>query len=262
MLRRIGAQAFSLVELLVVIAILLTLLTLLLPSLREAREQARQVKCASNLRQLGLGLHLYAVDYNGMLMPLAYFDDWPATYWWGRDGDEGIDQTKSFIWSYLASDLRPQGLYECPSQPWGSYDRTQGLSGVVSSTYGYNGYFLCPPQTPGWSYSIGHRPWRNLDLLRDPSRIFAFADTMIDLDGVLSNTALLDPPYLFNEGRWTQNQSPTTSFRHDLQTNAVHADGHVEAYGLPEAQITSARYAIGSVGRANDPHYVPDWREW
>jgi prepilin-type N-terminal cleavage/methylation domain-containing protein len=55
--------AFTLVELLVVIAILAVLLGLLLPTLGTARLYARRAACASNLRQVGVAIHLYAKDF-------------------------------------------------------------------------------------------------------------------------------------------------------------------------------------------------------
>ena len=65
-------RAFSLIELIVVIAIAATLIGLLMPGLRAARESARRLICASNERQIGVGLALYAKDEMER-MPTSWF---------------------------------------------------------------------------------------------------------------------------------------------------------------------------------------------
>jgi prepilin-type N-terminal cleavage/methylation domain-containing protein len=54
---------FTLVEILVVVAILGVLVALLLPAIQKARESARKSQCANHLKQIGLGMQAYLLDY-------------------------------------------------------------------------------------------------------------------------------------------------------------------------------------------------------
>jgi prepilin-type processing-associated H-X9-DG protein len=259
-------RAYSLIELLVVIGTIALLMSMLVPTLGQAHAQAKAVVCAGHLAQLGHAFHMYAAEYRGLALPLAYTDssiigDRPPVYWWGTNDGGGVDHTQGFVWPYLQSDLKRGGLFECPAQPWGSY-HPQGAAEQVTSTYGYNGYYLCPPHSTR-SRDIGRQPWKNLDCLSLPQRLFTFADTLIDMgDGLPSNNALLDPPFLYAGHRWVPNESPTTAFRHRGRVNVLLADGHGEGFGLAGERMQNEQYRIGSVGGENDPHYVPDWREW
>jgi len=58
-------QGFTLIELLVVMVIIALLVGLLLPALARAKEEARKTQCRSNLRQIGLGIEMYANDNGG-----------------------------------------------------------------------------------------------------------------------------------------------------------------------------------------------------
>jgi prepilin-type N-terminal cleavage/methylation domain-containing protein len=81
-MRRIR-QAFSLVELLVVIAVVSMLAVLLLPAVQAARESARKAECSNHLRQLGIGFSAYHDAWQAF--PISGRGPWPA--WPGAEAD-------------------------------------------------------------------------------------------------------------------------------------------------------------------------------
>ncbi len=82
-------RGFTLVELLVVIAIIGVLIGLLLPAVQAAREAARRSSCSNNLKQIGVGLHVYA-DSNAS--GGDNFFPWLST------GGTGANATQGYSW--------------------------------------------------------------------------------------------------------------------------------------------------------------------
>lgn len=62
-----AARGFTLIDVLVSMAVIAILVGLLVPTLGRVQETSRRVVCQSNVRQVGLGLIMYADDFKGLL---------------------------------------------------------------------------------------------------------------------------------------------------------------------------------------------------
>ena len=144
------AGGFTLVELLVVIGIIAILISLLLPALNKVRAQARTTQCASNMRQLALGVLQYTDRNKGVLMPARVIAStsntiYPGGFFWADElaaqgfvpvsnayvsggspintdtvfkCPEGIDDTVNFSTSYASypTDQRNNVVYKVADQ--------------------------------------------------------------------------------------------------------------------------------------------------
>jgi prepilin-type N-terminal cleavage/methylation domain-containing protein len=106
-MNRTLARAFTLIELLVVIAIIAILAAILFPVFAQAREKARQTMCVSNMKQIGLGVQMYAQDYDEK-MPYNY------GYLWDEKGKQ-IPGTLLWWQDLVRPYVKNEQVYTCPS---------------------------------------------------------------------------------------------------------------------------------------------------
>ncbi|HZP84103.1 MAG TPA: DUF1559 domain-containing protein [Chthonomonadaceae bacterium] len=99
-------RGFTLIELLVVIAIIAILAAILFPVFARAREQARRTSCLSNMKQIGLALHMYAQDYDEVL-PVRYGS-------WDNVGDYENGEARTWK-NMLMPYIKSQAVFKCPS---------------------------------------------------------------------------------------------------------------------------------------------------
>lgn len=115
--RSTRVKGFTLIELLVVIAIIAILAAILFPVFARARENARRSSCASNVRQVTLGLKQYMQD-NDELFPLV----------------GGVAGQVPFGWAdAIQAYVKSTQLFQCPSESTGQVNDP--------GTAGYSDYF-------------------------------------------------------------------------------------------------------------------------
>jgi type II secretory pathway pseudopilin PulG len=159
---------FTLIELLTVIAIILVLISFLLPALERARFEANNAACASNLKQIGMGLLNFGGDHDNWY-PKGYKKsdlglgllfqsrakswqyningEWKDTF--GRYFGNAPKTWHNLDWEYNKTFACPQGMSESP---------IQGTINNIGAFYSIQANWMGGTRggsSPMWFYEVG-----------------------------------------------------------------------------------------------------------
>lgn len=240
-------SAFTLIELLVVIAIIAILAAILFPVFAQAREKARQTSCLSNMKQVGLGLLMYAQDYD---------ENYPRADYWASSSPLNPNATGGFAtrinhykWpAWVLPYTKNANIFRCPSrtrdvEAWNvngeykgdGYAMNLSLSGRPIFPSGENPSFL------GGTLAGVQAPadtWVMMELRNQIS--FSY----ISSGGVLWPAALRESwaPYLMPNGTPDKKNAP-----HSDGLTFAYADGHAKWMNVKQFLAlcpTSADYNV------------------
>lgn len=255
-------RGFTLVELLVVLGIIAVLVGFLLVATRRGSESARQVQCASNLRQLTAALTAYAQDNDG-LFPGAGLRDFGASpedwLYWEDPEYRGRPVTASPVMKYMKG--ASTELLRCPSDDPTVRPRINVPPGCRYS-YSLNILFASL-RGPAGAVPASPGPKVRLSAVVTPAQKMM----LFDEDAWSLNDASYDPTIAPGDGGenflatrhgkqakdWHNQTSngPTARIDRTDKGNVAYADGHVDM--VPRAETWQPMYFDPSYRGGRDP---------
>lgn len=229
-------HAFTLIELLVVISIIAILAALLMPAIGMVRQMALATKCQSSLRQVGLGMMGYTVDWEGYHAPLKTKAAWcgknPADWAYGVHWHDLVNP-------YVEQDPQHFGdvnlsgvMWGCPA--WKGAGVGAGKGGVNGGWTGYGRNYRLLDWDSGapWGYWSDCPDWAGFD----PALFRYVNSSQITRPSQRCLVAESTDYFSYEPTGPTTVEAKNNVFaRHRGKTNLLLCDGHAER--LDEAGI-------------------------
>jgi len=177
-------QAFTLVELLVVISIIALLMGVLLPALSRVRRQAKSTVCKNNLRQMALATMLYAQDNDDRL-----------PYAWGVSHNANTNNFQTLLIPYVLKDKFnadrntensdfARNVFRCPTRLKENHYRSHvnypGTGNPWKISYGMNQYTSLNFPVPGGGFPSAKTA--KLSMVSRPGTTLLIADLSYELN--------------------------------------------------------------------------------
>lgn len=149
-LERSTRPAFSMIDLLVSLAVIAILVALMMPTLAKASEAANRLKCASNLRQIGVGIQMFTFDNRSRLPNTTFIDP-------NQPSDHELHET---VHLRLSADMI-QSRQSARNRKPVTTDRWDGLGWLFAKSYlAEPRIFYCPSHDGDFDYEKFIPQWK------------------------------------------------------------------------------------------------------
>jgi prepilin-type N-terminal cleavage/methylation domain-containing protein len=244
-------RGFTLVELLVVIAIIAVLAAMLLPALGGAKSRAKQIHCASNMKQVTLAVIMYANDNSDLIPPKV------------TDAEIGRNAWRSVYYEellapYLGSNAKEVSDFDA----WSEWRRIASCPAVmddnshIGAVYGMSEQARKAPMPPALFLPATHGEDRSLPKVkasnvRNPSEALLFMESRVTWEGDSVASPLEWKLVLGDNGQIAWHNGAIPRVHHDGNNTGL-LDGHAEWVSYREL------WHLDEDGEVTHPFWFPE----